>query len=242
MTPLWLRTRPIAHRGLHSGDGRIPENSCAAFQRSVEAKYPLELDVHLSADGKLLVFHDEELERMCGAKRLISQLTSVTRKRYRLLGSAETIPLLEEVVELVDGRVPLLIELKSGRKVKEIQRALIPLLRSYRGEVAVQSFDPYALQMLAAAMPQIPRGQLSGSFKGEKMRFSQKKQLQHYRFNFISKPHFIAHEAEDLLTNLTVRRLRAQGMPVLGWTVRSQSAYARIMPYCDSVIFEGFRP
>jgi glycerophosphoryl diester phosphodiesterase len=238
----WLTSKPIAHRGLHSGNATVPENSLSAFRQALAQQLPIELDIHLLTDGKLAVFHDDDLARMCGANVQIHQLSSGQLKEYRLLKSNEPIPLLDDVFDLVNGRVPLLIEIKNQKNNKEIQKVLIDYLSGYNGDVAVQSFNPFALRELVKRAPQIPRGQLSGNFADEPMNFVLKKLLSSYSLNFISKPHFIAHDANDIRENRSVKKLRSDGMPVLCWTIRSEDTLRKVAGYCDNFIFEGFKP
>lgn len=236
----WLLQRPIAHRGLHSGDQRIPENSLRAFEEAISHGYPIELDVHLLQDKRVVVFHDSTLRRLCDAEVAIGTLTSSDLKTYKLLGSNEGIPLLQDVLKLVAGRVPLLIELKEGQ-APGFEQILFEELRSYGGEVAIQSFNPFLLRWFVKNAPSIPRGQLSSDFKGERMSILTKKFRSSFWLNFISRPHFIAYDA-TAMPNPAVLRLRGQGLPLICWTVRDKVQYGRVNALCDNIIFEKFLP
>ncbi len=235
----WLREQPIAHRGLHGGDA--PENSLAAFQNAIDHQHAVELDIFLLKDNRIAVFHDDTLTRMCGANVAIETLCADDLASYPLLSTNERIPLLEEVLNLVKGQVPILIEIKSNHRNRFIHKYLMELLDGYQGELAVESFNPFLLSWFVKHTPHIIRGQLSGSFAGENMSPITKKLLQHYRLSFISKPHFIAHEVQDI-GNQSVKRMRNKGKVVLAWTVRGEDDYKRAAPYCDNIIFENFTP
>ncbi len=239
----WIKNRPIAHRGLHSNNDVIPENSLSAFQVAVDKNYPIELDIHLLSDDEIVVFHDGDLKRMCGENIFIKTLNSNNIKNYKLLNSKQTIPLLNEVFDLVKGQVPILIEIKNQgkRRNKKIQNILIKQIEKYKGEIAIQSFNPYLLKLFVKNAPSIPRGQLSSSYKGEKINFLQKVFLKKYYLNFISQPHFIGHNIQDI-PNKSVEKLRKNGLPILAWTVRDKETHKKKESYIDNIIFEGFEP
>ena len=140
----WLVEQPIAHRGLHDKD--TPENSLAAFSKAIEAGYPIELDVRLIADGTVVVFHDNSLSRLTENDGYIKFLNKEDLKYLTLKDSEEKIPTFEEVLNLVNGQVPLLIEVKNESKVGQLESKVIELLKDYKGEYAVQSFNPYVLE------------------------------------------------------------------------------------------------
>ncbi|HIT62490.1 MAG TPA: glycerophosphodiester phosphodiesterase, partial [Candidatus Caccovivens faecavium] len=139
----WLVETPIAHRGLH--DKVSPENSLSAFEKAVENGYAIELDVQLLADDTVVVFHDESLSRMTGNDGYIKFLNKEDLKVLKLGNSKEHIPTFEEVLKLVNGRTPLLIEIKNQFKVGKLEQKVIALLKDYKGEYAVQSFNPFSL-------------------------------------------------------------------------------------------------
>lgn len=234
----WLVETPIAHRGLH--DKTHPENSISAFGKAIEAGYAIELDVQMIADGTIIVFHDESLSRLTDNDGYIKFLNRSDLEILKLSGSKEKIPTFEEVLEFVDGRVPLLIEIKNAGKVGEIEKSVLEILKKYKGEYAIQSFNPYVLEYFYKHAPEIPRGQLAGYFKHDKLAFFKKYALKRMLLNKkISHPDFISYEARHL-PNRFVRKYKT--LPLLAWTVRSQSEYLKIVKYCDNVIFEGFEP
>ena len=234
----WLVETPIAHRGLHSKG--VPENSLAAFAKAIEKGYAIEFDVHMLADGTLVAFHDESLARMTGNDGYIKYLNKSDLKSLTLKGSKETIPTLEDILKLVDGKVPLLIEIKNQYKVGKIEQTVIDALKNYKGEYAVQSFNPYSLAYFKKHAPQILRGQLSGSFKGEKLSFFKKLVLKKMKLNKrVSEPHFINYEA-SALPNKYVKKYK--DLPLLAWVVRSKEEYLKVVKFCDNIVFENFDP
>ena len=151
----WLVETPIAHRGLHSKT--VPENSLLAFSKAIEKGYAIELDVHMLADGTIAVFHDASLARMTGNDGYIKYLNKNDLKALTLKGTKEHIPTLEEALKLIDGRVPVLIEIKNPYKVGKIEQAVIDTLKNYQGEYAVQSFNPYSMGYFKQHAPNIIR-------------------------------------------------------------------------------------
>lgn len=234
----WLVETPIAHRGLHDKD--CPENSISAFQKAITEGYPIELDVQMIADGTVIIFHDESLSRLTDNDGYIKFLNKSDLDILRLKDSKEKIPTFEEVLKFVDGKVPLLIEIKNPSKVGELEKKVIELLKDYKGEYAIQSFNPYVLEYFYKHAPNVLRGQLAGYFKKEKLSFFKKYALKRMLLNKkISHPDFISYEARKIPNRFT-RKYRK--LPLLAWTVRSQSEYIRVVKHCDNVIFENFEP
>ena len=234
----WLVDYPIAHRGLH--DKTHPENSLSAFGRAIEEGYAIELDVRAISDGTVIVFHDEMLKRLTDNDGYVKFLNKNDLEILKLCGTKEKIPTFADVLAFVDGRVPLLIEIKNSDKVGDLEKNVLEMLKNYKGEYAIQSFNPYVLEYFYKHAPQIPRGQLAGYFKGEKLSFFKKFALKRMLLNKkISHPDFISYEAKRL-PNLYVKKYSE--LPLLAWVVTSQSQYLKVVKYCDNVIFEGFEP
>ena len=157
-----------------------------------------------------------------------------------LKDSKEKIPTFEDVLSVVAGKVPLLIEIKNEGKVGDLEKKVLEMLKNYKGEYAICSFNPYVLEYFYKHAPEIPRGQIAGFFKGEKLSFFKKHALKTMMLNKkISRPHFISYEARRL-PNRFIRKYKT--LPLLAWTVRSESEYLKVVKYCDNVIFEGFEP
>jgi glycerophosphoryl diester phosphodiesterase len=235
----WLFRRPIAHRGLHSTDPLIPENSMRAFDRAITRNYAIELDVQVTSDQHVVVFHDYNLERMCGEDKEVADLTRADLDYYRL-GKTDRIPLLSEVLQLVNGAVPLLIEIKRQPKVRHANLIILNQLLNYKGEMAIMCFDPYVLKWFAKHAGYLVRGQLASNFKGEKLNPLSKFVLRRFWLNRLSKPAFLAYDVRDLPNDRVARKRRK--LPVLGWTVESPDRHQKVRPHCDNIIFEGFCP
>ncbi|MGN1002937.1 MAG: glycerophosphodiester phosphodiesterase [Oscillospiraceae bacterium] len=229
----------IAHRGLHKIDRTVPENSMAAFRAAVESGYGVELDVHITADGRLVVFHDDSLRRMCGVEGKVEELPYAELKRLRLGRTDEGIPLLGDVLALVGGKAPVVLELKRGGRNNELCERVYELLRLYSGPVCVESFDPRIVRWWRKNAPEVLRGQLScrpedfGRSTGRLGAFA----MGHLLTNFLGRPQFIAYglcEKKPLL----VRLCEKMGAMRVCWTSRE----LRHEQGNDAVIFEYYRP
>ena len=243
-----MRTVPIAHRGLHNAAAGYIENAPTAFEAAARAGYAIELDVHGSADGEAIVFHDRTLDRLTGTRGRIAGRTAKELTGLNLLGSHETIPTLGDVLDLVDGRVPLLIEIKSRqRRVGKLEARVASLLDGYTGEAAVQSFNPYSMGWFVEHAPHIARGQLALDYRKlakltpRRVPAMAKICLRHMLLNYISKPNFVSYEW-GALPSWAAKRVRMFGLPVIAWTVDSPDIAAQVARHVDNIIFEGFQP
>ena len=232
----WLFSRPIAHRGLHGIDA--PENSLAAFGKAIEAGFPIEIDVRPIDDGTVVVFHDDKLTRMTDLDGYVCNMTRSDLEKVRLRNSDERIPTFKEVLEFVDGRTPLLIEIKNDSTVGQLERDTLELLSSYKGEYAVQSFNPYSMEFFKKNAPQIPRGQLSCFFDKKDLGFFKRFVLKRLKMNKVSSPDLISYNH----ANLPNKYVTKTKLPTLAWTVRSNAEMEKCLPYCDNIIFENFIP
>lgn len=232
----WLCTKPIANKGLH--DDNIPENSLSAFKNAIDNDFAIKIDVRELADGTVVVFHDEALGRMTGADGFISNYTYDDIKELCLLKTKEHIPTLEEVLEFVDGKTPILVEVINAGKVG-FEKNVWKALSKYKGEFAIQSLNPYSLEWFKINAPHIRRGQVSSFFKGnETLSFSKKFALKRMMLNKkVSEPNFIAYQAENL-PNRFVKKYKS--LPILAWCVRSPEMRDRVQKHCNNIIFEGF--
>lgn len=233
-----------AHRGLFDNLWGIPENSLPAFKAAVTKGYAIELDVHLTADNELVVHHDDSLYRMCHIERDIKDMTLKEIRSHVLLNTTEKIPTLQEVLDLVKGRVPLLIELKTeSHSCDRLCRILSKTMRGYAGKYIIESFNPLALRWYRKNEPQVLRGQLSCNF------FKEKPHCDLVLFmitilasNFLSRPDFISYKYTDyrnLAVRLNCRLLRAR---LALWTVNTLDAYEAVRDNADIIIFEGIEP
>lgn len=226
-----------AHRGLYDNKAGVPENSIEAFLNAVEAGYAIELDVQMSNDGFLVVFHDDTLNRMAGLKEEISSLDLHEIKKVRLLGTEFKIPTFEDVLMCVAGRVPLVIEVKSTPRYKELMPALIKELKKYNGDYIIESFDPRILKWLKKNEPEIIRGQLSDKNIREVKGKIKKVLLGKMFFNFITKPDFIAYQYLHIDSKFAKKHHKRK-RAIFAWTVKSKEEYEKIKNNIDCVIFE----
>lgn len=237
----WLFERPIAHRGYHDLDLAVPENSMAAFAAAVAQDYPIELDVRLLGDGEVAVFHDDTLDRLTDEDGPLDRLTAEAAAATPLCGTEETIPVLRDVLDVVAGAVGVLVEIKNEGLPGPLEEAVWATVQHYEGPLAVQSFNPFTLRWFKQNAPRIPRGQLSGDFRDAPIRRAMARRLQDLKMNRVSDPAFVGYDVRCLPAD-PVAQVRTQGVPVLGWTVRSAEEAARVAPFCDNIIFEGFSP
>ncbi len=238
-----------AHRGLHS-DG-VPENSLAAFDAALERGYGVELDVHICADGALIVHHDGNIKRLTGFDGEISKMTSDELVTKRLSGTEHTIPRFSEVLDLVGGKVPLIVELKCRPEVDPAplcERAMAYLdayKESTGGEYCVESFDPYVVKWLRQNRPDVFRGQLTEAFYTRGKRTAAMFFMEHLLINYVGRPDFTAYNVRDR-KNLSLRVWRhIYKAPTAIWTVRSQEeldSAKRALGDDIAIIFEGFIP
>lgn len=232
-----------AHRGLHS-EG-VAENSMTAFEKAKEMGFGIELDVQLSSDGELVVFHDATLNRVCGIDGRVKDFTYAELSEMYLSGTKDTVPLFKDVLNLIGGRVPLLIEVKMEAGESGIAEKLLEVIDGYKGDFIVESFNPYALKVLRERRPDIMRGILScvymkqEKYKGKPLYWM----LENLLTNFIGRPDFIAYEKIGF-TNHNLRLIRHTfGTPLMAWTVKSQEEEAEAISHgFDTVIFEGYVP
>ncbi len=237
----WLTQIPIAHRGLF--DEKIPENSLEAFDNAMEKNYAIELDVQLTKDKQLVVFHDKTLERMTGDKRNLADVNYEELKNLKLLNTEETIPLLSEVLAQVDGRVPILIEIKDCENILELGEATYNVTKDYKGQYSVQSFNPFVLEWYKINAPEVVRGQLSGTFTEDSgdLKWYEGLLLENLMLNFKSRPNFISYELKGL-PKLRVEQLRKDGIPTLSWTIRTKEDMDKAYKYGDNIIFDSMLP
>lgn len=237
--------RSYAHRGLHDNAGGPPENSLAAFSAAVENGYGMELDVQLTKDKQLVVFHDLSLLRVCGVDKRVRDLTYDEIRELRLLDSGERIPLFAEVLAAVDGEQPLIVELKSdGEKLwsDETCRITYTILKDYTGDYCIESFDPFMVRWFALYAPKIVRGQLSMAMKGYGKRVSAINRflVSHLLSNVLNRPHFIAYKYDD--RNLSLKVAKLLGAMSFMWTVKEPEEQKKLQKREDGIIFEGYCP
>ncbi len=229
----FLKAQPYAHRGLHGGN-RI-ENSRAAFLAAIEAGHGIELDVQMSRDAVAMVFHDETLNRLTDAAGLLIDRTSEELADVKLRGTDEGIPTLQEILNLVGGRVPILIEIKSGKEpVGRLCLAVRRALEGSRGTVAIMSFNPDVGRWFNRHAPRIVRGLVVTEEGRGEVRGRIERRLSLWR----AKPDFLAYDVRDFPSAFAARQ-RRRGLPVLTWTVRTAENEKMAAAHADEVIYEA---
>lgn len=228
----FLMEQPFAHRGLHGG-GRI-ENSRAAFEAAIAAGHGIELDVQASRDGEAFVFHDAELDRLTGESGPLARRSGAALAAIRLTGSTETLPRLEEILALVSGRVPILIEIKTrgantGRLCLSVRRAL----EGYRGHAAVMSFNPDVGRWFAEHAARIVRGLVITEERNRGIGGRLRRHVALWR----ARPEFLAYDVRDLPSRFAAAA-RTRGLPLLTWTVRDAAGEATGLAHADEIIYE----
>lgn len=247
MLPGSLLSRPIAHRAYHDKDQGRPENSPAAMRAAVAAGYGIEIDLQLSADGVPMVFHDYALDRLTEAHGPVALRSAAELAVIMLRHGSEAIPTLAQVLDIVAGQVPLLIEIKDqdgamGPNIGPLEAATAQALKGYDGPLAVMSFNPHSMQAMARLAPDIPRGLTTSSFEASDWPTLSAGTCDRLReipdFDAVGAS-FISHEANDL-DRPRVASLKASGVPILCWTIRSPQAEAEARKIAVNVTFEGY--
>ena len=234
----------IAHRGFFDNETHKPENSIAAFAAAVTNGYGIELDVQMTKDGKLVVFHDDSLLRMCGVNKVLEDCSFDELQTYSLKSSREKIPLFTDVLEIIDGKVPLIVEIKNSSKYIETSKKVASILDSYKGIYCIESFNPYIIAYFKKHRPEVIRGQLSTNyFKDEpQMKFIQKFVLSNLLLNFYAKPDFIAynHHHKNQFSYKLLRKI----YPVknVAWTIKNQDELENARDVFTCLIFDSFTP
>lgn len=241
---------PLAHRGLHDRHAHRPENSRAALQAAIAAGYGAEIDVQLSADGHAMVFHDSDLDRLTPDTGPLRLRHRAELCRIPLLGGAEHIPTLEDILALVAGRIPLLIEIKDqsgllgSSGVGPLEQAVAAALDGYDGPVAAMSFNPHAVSTFAQLAPRCPRGLVTAGFDRDHwphLSEGLRARLRDIPDYDSCEASFVSHEASDL-ANPRIAALKAHGAKILCWTIRNADAERAARRIADNITFEGYLP
>lgn len=231
----FLKSRLIAHRGYHNIKLGVAENSIKAFKKAMDNNYIIELDIHLLKDNNIVVFHDSNLKRVCGIDKKIEECTYDELLEYKLFNTNDKIPLLKDVLKLVDGTVPLLIEVKYYYKYGVLEKLLVELLNDYKGLYAIQSFYPKVIFWFKKNKKNIPVGLLSSDFKNSN---SLKRIVgKTLFFDILLNADFISYDIKAI-PNLYIKSKRKKKL-VLGWTIRNKKELYKMKKYCDNFICEN---
>jgi glycerophosphoryl diester phosphodiesterase len=238
----WIKEDYIAHRGFHSLDKSIPENTLIAFKKALDYNYSIELDVNVTKDGQVVAFHDINLKRLCNVDVNLYDVTYEEINKFHILNTNEKIPLLSDVLQLVDGKVPLLIELKPKGKNKLLCESFMKTMANYSGKYAIHSFSPWIVRWFRKHHPEVIRGQITEYFKDDhKMGSFSKYLMKTMFFNRFTKPDFINYGIKDL-PNKYVTKLHDNGMCVISYCARNNLEFKMVKKYYDNAVFEYFRP
>jgi glycerophosphoryl diester phosphodiesterase len=229
---------PVAHRGYHAPG--IPENSMAAFQEAVRNGFAIELDVHMTKDDVLMVFHDDTLVRMTGHDHILRDCTYAEIKDLVLDGTGEKIPVLAEVLGEINGRVGVFIEVKAHPDIGRTEELLARVLETYEGKFAVLSFDPRILRWFYRNRPSFIRGQIAGGLKGKKLPVLHRFMVRNLVVCLWSRPGFVAYE-EGYFSAWIRFMAWVLRVPVILWTIRDPATAKKLRETGQNFIFEGFQ-
>ena len=232
-----------AHRGFHDNNSEAPENSMAAFKKAVERGYGIELDVQLTKDDKVVVFHDDNLKRVCKVDAPVNSKTFDELQQLTLLNSNERIPLFTDVLKLVDGKVPLIVEIKMVDSKTHVCEKANEILSGYKGQYCIESFHPFAVRWVKKHRPDVMRGQLSANFtkEGEKERPDMR--LVHFLLtNILARPDFIAYSIKAPNNISFMLCTKVLGALPVAWTVKTAEQFKKAKKDYKVLIFEGFVP
>lgn len=236
--------RYYTHRGFHKEKHVAPENSLAAFSLAVQNNFGIEFDVQLSKDGIPVIFHDFNLNRVCGIDKNVNELTFNELRKLNLFDSKEKIPHLKELLDLVNGQVPLIVEIKSSSNDMSVCSVVASYLDSYKGVYCVESFNPLAVIWYKKNRPKVIRGQLSMNYLKDKKEQNKLVSflLQYLLFNFLTKPNFIAYDYR-YYNNLSLILCRKfYGIATVAYTIPSKLELEKHLNGFDLFIFENFIP
>ena len=237
MRSKWFTKYKLAHRGLHND--KLPENSLGAFDNAIKHGFAIELDVRLTRDNIAVVIHDPNTKRMCDIDKPIDSIFAQDLKEYKLKNSKYSIPTLQEVLDLVDGRTPIMIELKPVKKKgRKLEEEVYKLIKDYDGDIAVKSFNPFSMMWFKKNAPEILRGMLASYFENTYMPKFYKFMLKRLAFYNKIKPDFISYEYKYIPNKF----LKNKKIPIVAWTINSSELEKEVMKKASTVVFEGYIP
>ena len=241
----WLVAKPIAHRGLHNETMGIVENCESAFAAAIRHSYAIECDIELTKDGEAVVFHDDEVDRLMDDKGMVKSFTTKDLKKKKYIQGKDQIQTLAELLEQVDGRTTLVIEIKSlwDEDMTLTHRAL-EVLAEYNGPYGLMSFDPHIIACVAERSPATVRGITADRVTDpyyNNLSLARRLEMQSFSHLQRSKPHFLSFDANGL-PFAAVGEIRERGHPVLCWTIRSPEQASQALRYCDQITFENYQP
>ena len=238
----WIKEMHIAHRGLHSKDKSIPENSIPAFKLAIDKNYGIEMDINVLKDGTVIVFHDYNLKRLVGKDISLGELNYDDIKDFKILETNEKIPTLKEVLDLVDGQVPLLIELKPLGDNMLLCKEFYKVIKDYKGKFGIHSFSPNIVRWFKKNHPDIIRGQITEYFRdNSNMKKFSKYLMKSMFFNRFTKPDFVNYGIKDL-PNKYCDKAYKKGLCIISYASRNQEEFDMVKKNYDNSVFEFFIP
>lgn len=245
--PDWLTARPVAHRGLHDRARGIIENMPGAIAAAIAGNFSVEVDLQLTADGEAMVHHDDELGRLTEGTGALRGKTAADLRQIVFKDTAERMMSLGDLCALVDGRVAMVLEVKSHFDGdRKLVARVTEVLKSYRGPVAAMSFDPDQVEALRQKMPELTRGIVAqrryDDGEWATLTPTQRGGMLHLRHALRTRPHFVAYRVSDLPAPAPWIARHLFGCPLLTWTVRTAEQRALAARHADQMIFEGLRP
>lgn len=241
MEEMWFTKFPIAHRGWHWVGG-VDENSWEAIELAIQKDLPIEFDIHLSKDGVPYIHHDMNLMRMTGRDIIGTNLLSEELRRIHTTHSERGIPILKEVLNRVNGKVPLVIEIKRTRPDFALEAATLEILKNYKGDFSIQGFDPGTLNYFRKEKVSFPLGLLSGSMKGEGLNPFLQVLLKSLCLSPFLRPNYIGYEWSQLSKRAPQAIREKYEIPLIGWTVKDENARDFTLRWGDNIIFENIPP
>lgn len=230
-----FKNRLIAHRGLHKNK-IIPENSMLAFKAAIEKNYAIEFDINITKDNQIVVFHDDDLNRLCNKKENIEDVSYDFLKDLNLYESNEKIPLLKELLDQVAGKIPLIIEIKKHKNIGLLENILLEMLKEYKGEYFICSFEKDILLWLEKNKPKEIRGLI---FESLPIKFKKYEKIAFLYKYFKSKADFISLE-DKLIDSSIYDFCKKKELDILVWTIKDKKSFQNIDKKVSAVIFENF--
>lgn len=238
----WIKERLIAHRGLHSIDKTVPENSLTSFALCLEKDYGIECDVNVLGDGTVVVFHDKDLRRLTKRSESLMEVAYEDIKELTLYDTTEKILTLQEMTAFVNGKVPLLIELKPHGDSLLLCTKFMEIMKDYKGVYAIHSFSPWIVNWFRKNHPEVIRGQITEYFRSDtKMKRSTKYLMRSMFFNRFTKPDFVNYGIVDL-PNKYCDRAYKKGLCIIAYAAKSQEQLDMVKTHYDNAVFEYFIP